>query len=73
MLFSLLLANVRILLSFYFLLYSTKLAPAIPVGAPTTLTEETMPTLPLLAERTSETLSKQQHVYLTFYYIIFFD
>ena len=55
------------------MLYSTKLAPAIPVGAPTTLAEETMQTLSLLAERTSETLSKQQHVYLTFYYIIFFD
>ena len=73
MLFSLLLANVRILSRFYFLFLAmlsnfliipvvkekirVKLAPAIPAGAPTTLTEEIIQTPPLVALKISKTLS----------------
>ena len=67
MLFSLLLANMRILSCFFFLFLvmlsnfliitvvrgkiRVKLAPAIPVGAPATLTEEIIQTPPLAAEK----------------------
>ena len=73
MLLSLLLANVRILSRFYFLFLAmlsnfliipvvkekirVKLAPAIPAGAPTTLTEEIIQTPPLVALKISKTLS----------------
>ena len=36
---------------------SVKLAPAIPTGAPTTLTEEIIQTPPLVALKTIKTLS----------------
>ena len=70
MLFSLLLANIRILPSFFFLFrvmissffnyfsgYRVKLAPAIPIGAPTTLTDEMIQTSPHVALKTIKTLS----------------
>ena len=73
MLLSLLLANVRILSRFYFLFLAmlsnfliipvvkekirVKLTPAIPAGAPTTLTEEIIQTPPLVALKISKILS----------------
>ena len=68
MLFSLLLANIRILLCFFFLFLvmlsnfsiilavrekiKVKRAPAIPIGAPITLAEEIIQTPPLVAIET---------------------
>ena len=73
MLFSLLLANIRILSCFFFLFLAilstfliipavkekneVKLAPAITIRAPTTLTEEIIQTPLLVAERTIKILS----------------
>ena len=73
MLFSLLLGNIRTLSCFFFLFLAilsnffiiavvkekikVKLAPAIPTGAPTTLTEEIIQTSPLFALKTFKTLS----------------
>ena len=72
MLFSLLLASIRILSCFFFLFFvmpsnlsflllekkiRVKLAPTIPIGAPTTLTEKTIQTPPLVALKTIKTLS----------------
>ena len=73
MLLSLLLASVRILPCFFFLLLvmlsvfliisvvkeknKVKLSHAIPTGAPTTLTEEIMQTPPFVALKTIKTLS----------------
>ena len=48
-----------------------KRAPAIPTGAPTTLTEDTYFYLKQLKLYLCN--QKQQHIYLIFYYIIFFD
>ena len=53
-----------------------KLAPAIPIGAPTTLAEEIIQTPPLLALKTIKTLSMQSKpatYWLVFYCMIFFD
>ena len=71
--FSLLLDNIRILSCFFFLflvMFSNfliinvaktkiivKLGPAIPIGAPTTLTEEIIENPPLLAIKTVKALS----------------
>ena len=73
MLFSLLLANIRILACLFFLflvmlscfliipvvkeIIKVKLAPAIPTGGATTLTDEIIQTPPLLALKISSTLS----------------
>ena len=73
MLFSLLLANIRILPCFFFLFLvmfrnffiipvvrekiKVKLAPAVPTGSQTTLTEVTIQTLPLVALKIFKTLS----------------
>ena len=73
MLFSLLLATLRILSCFFFLFLvilsnfliipvvkekiKVKLAPAIPIGAPTTLTEKIIQTPPLFAEIITKVLS----------------
>ena len=53
-----------------------KRAPAIPTGAPTTLTEEITQTLPLVTLKTMKILtllSKAATCLLNFYCIIFFD
>ena len=53
-----------------------KLAPAIPTGASTTLLEEIIQTLPFVALKTIKFCrynQKQQHIYLIFHCIIFFD
>ena len=53
-----------------------KLAPAIPIGAPTTLAEEIIQTPPLVALKTIKTLSMQSKLatyWLVFYCMIFFD
>ena len=71
--FSLLLAKIRILSCFFFLFLvmlgnffiipvvrertKSKLAPVIPIGAPTRLTDDKIQTPPLLAERTIKFLS----------------
>ena len=93
MLLSLLLANLRILLCFFFLFLimlsnfltipvgrekiKVKLAPAIPIGAPTTLAEEVIQTPPLLLRlnqlKSCPCNQNQQHICLTFYCMIFFD
>ena len=69
MIFSLLLANIRILSCFFFLLSNflinpvvrekikVKLALAIPTGAPATLVNEMIDTPPLVAPKTIKTLS----------------
>ena len=73
MLFSLLLAIIKILSCFFFLFLvvfnnflaialakdeiKVKLAPAIPVGAPATLADDIIQTPPLVGERTVNTLS----------------
>ena len=74
MLFSLLLANVRILSCFFFFFFllclvifltipivrekiKVKLAPAIPISAPTTLLNEMIDTPPLVALKTVKILS----------------
>ena len=73
MIFSLLLANIRILSCFFFLLLvmlsnfliipvvrekiKVKLALAIPTGAPATLVNEMIDTPPLVAPKTIKTLS----------------
>ena len=73
MLFSLLLANIRILSCFFFLFLvmlsnfltipvvkeniSVKLALAIPTGAPTTLVNKQIDTLPVVALKTVRNLS----------------
>ena len=72
MLLSLLLANIRILSCFFFLFLvmlsnffipvvkekiRVKLVPAIPTGAPTTLTEEIIQTQPLVALKTIKDLT----------------
>ena len=72
-LFSLLLAIIKILLCFFFLFLvvlnsslvipvakdkiKVKLAPTIPIGAPATLADDIIQTPPLVAERTINTLS----------------
>ena len=54
-----------------------KFALAIPTGAPTTLVNEMLDTPPLVAPKTIKILSmssrKQQHIYLMFHCMIFFD
>ena len=69
MIFSLLLANIRILSCFFFLLSNfliipvvrekikVKLGLAIPTGAPATLVNEMIDTPPLVAPKTIKTLS----------------
>ena len=69
MIFSLLLANIRILSCFFFLLSNfliipvvrekikVKLALALPTGAPATLVNEMIDTPPLVAPKTIKTLS----------------
>ena len=72
MLSSLLLAIIKILSCFFLFLIvpnnffvipvakdkiKVKLAPAIPIGAPTTLADKIIQTPPLVAERTMNTLS----------------
>ena len=69
MIFSLLLANIRILSCFFFLLSNfliipvvrekikVKLALAIPTGAPATLVNEMIDTPPLVAPKIIKTLS----------------
>ena len=72
MLSSLLLAIIKILSCFFLFLIvlnnffvipvakdkiKVKLAPAIPIGAPTTLADKIIQTRPLVAERTMNTLS----------------
>ena len=74
MLFNLLLANITILLCFFFLFYAVfnnfyiipvvnenaklKLALAIPTGAPITVANQTIELLPLVADKTIKDLSK---------------
>ena len=53
-----------------------RLALAIPTGAPTILVNEIIDTPPLVALKTIKACQynqKQQHIYLIFYCIIFFD
>ena len=55
---------------------SVKRARAIPTGAPTTLVNEQIDTPPLVALTTLKLClrnQKQQHIYLIFYSMIFFD
>ena len=85
MIFSLLLANIRILSCFFFLLSNfliipvvrekikVKLALAIPTGAPATLVNEMIDTPPLVAPKTIKTLSMSMQIYLFFYWMFFFD
>ena len=91
MLLSLVLANIRILSCFFFLFLvilsnfltipvvrekiKVKLAPDIPIGAPTTLIEEIKQTPPLLRLQQLKPClcnQKQQHICLIFCCIIFF-
>ena len=85
MLFSLILANIRVLSCFFFLFlvilsnfsimpvvrekFRVKLAPAFPTGPPITLTEEIIETPLLVALKTINILS----MYLISYCIFFFD
>ena len=52
-----------------------KLVPAVPTGPLTTLEQEIMQTPPLVELKTKFCLcnQKQQHIYLTFYCMFFFD
>ena len=50
-----------------------KLAPAISTGAPTTITEEIIQTLPLIALKTIKTLSKAETYLLNFLLHDFFE
>ena len=80
MLLSLLLANIRTLSCFFFLVIfnnflvipvdrekiKVKLTFAIPTGAPTILVNEQIDTLPVAALKTIKIYEKQQHIYLFF-------
>ena len=51
-----------------------RLALAIPTGAPTILVNEIIDTPPLVAlKKLDQHNQKQQHIYLIFYCMIFFD
>ena len=90
-LLSLLLANIRILPCFFFLILvifsnfftipvvreknKVRIALAIPTGAPTILVNEITDTPPLVALKIKlgQYNQKQQHIWLIFYCMIFYD
>ena len=55
--------------------FQVKLVPAIPIGAPKTLTNEIIQTPPLVALKTNKTLPmlSKAATYLIFYCIIFLN
>ena len=76
MLFFLVISSNFLTIPFFREKNKVRLALAIPIGAPTILVNEINDTPPFVALKTIKTCQynqKQQHIYLIFYCMIFFD